>query len=105
MDKGEFLYYLNWILKVIFVLLLLYFLYVLAMYITGILSNIDSSEDVILKCNSFAEAGDDYDYCCRQFNIYYNENIIGSSCYGLVDSGLIDAVRYECGGVTCQDGS
>jgi hypothetical protein len=104
MEQGEFFYYLNWFLKVVLIFLAFYLLYVIVMYVWGVVKMMEPTQDVVDICNKYAEEKNDYGYCCEQHNIYVNEQIIGSSCYGLVQNQLLEASRYECGGVNCQDG-
>ena len=98
-----FMYYVNYALKIILIILTIYCFIVGYQFFTWF-SNSSVSHDVVMEsCNLDALSENDQGFCCEQKNVYVSGEIIGSTCYGLRSAGIVDGIHeYECGGVVCR---
>lgn len=102
MDFQEFLTYFNYALKIIFVVLFLYCVYVGYVFFSALQHSYDSEEQVLARCNAYAVSEQFTQYCCVKQEVFVNGNAIDATCFSLYSARLIDGLsELSCAAASC----
>jgi hypothetical protein len=76
MEDKNLLYYFNYALKIILVILTVYCMFVAYQFFTWFSDNSEGLDTVIEQCNLYALSDREYDYCCKQHSVYNKGEIV-----------------------------